>query len=365
MTLPPSARWSTSTSKLMNTTRQNQDAKIARSISRREFLKLGGAGVLGFLLPGEHADQKTPLEQQGRVLEDGIQLYDIPSFHGRELQKFWKDMVVPISEATIGDSEPAHNRVWYAINGEGFVHSGSIQPVSTELNPELADIPNGGTVAEVTVPYTDAHWRPDKKYTVAYRLYYETTHWVTGLVYDNLGQAWYRIAEDKWKLKYFAPATHLRILPAEELNPISPDLPPFAKRIEVRTQEQVVIAYEWDQPVFMAKTATGAQFSNGNFATPPGRHITAHKRPSRHMAAGNLAYNGYDLPGVPWICYITESGISFHGTYWHNNYGRPRSHGCINLSPKAAKWIYLWTMPMVPPRDQFIRKDFGTIVDVI
>jgi lipoprotein-anchoring transpeptidase ErfK/SrfK len=115
----------------------------------------------------------------------------------------------------------------------------------------------------------------------------------------------------------------------------------------------------------MAKAATGAKFSNGNFATPSGHHITAHKRPSRHMAAGNLAYNGYDLPGVPWISYITENGISLHGTYWHNNFGFPRSHGCINLAPKAAQWIYLWTLPVVPPNAQYVHKSFGTSVDII
>ncbi len=61
------------------------------------------------------------------------------------------------------------------------------------------------------------------------------------------------------------------------------------------------------------------------------------------MAAGDIASNGFDLPGVPWVLYITESGISFHGTYWHNDYGRPHSHGCINLAPQAAKWLFRWT----------------------
>ena len=106
-------------------------------------------------------------------------------------------------------------------------------------------------------------------------------------------------------------------------------------------------------------------FSNGKFYTPPGRHKTFHKRPSRHMAAGNLAYNGYDLPGIPWVCYITERGIAFHGTYWHNDYGRPRSHGCINLTPQAAKWIYRWTLPVVPPNEQKMYNEFATRVDVI
>ncbi|MEJ2353252.1 MAG: L,D-transpeptidase, partial [Anaerolineales bacterium] len=59
------------------------------------------------------------------------------------------------------------------------------------------------------------------------------------------------------------------------------------------------------------------------------------------------------------------SGIAFHGTYWHNDYGRPRSHGCINLTSRAAKWIYRWTLPVVPPDQQRVYEDFGTRVDVI
>jgi lipoprotein-anchoring transpeptidase ErfK/SrfK len=126
-----------------------------------------------------------------------------------------------------------------------------------------------------------------------------------------------------------------------------------------------VIAYERDIPVFMSKAATGAAFRDGNHYTPPGRHITFCKRPCRHMAAGDLASNGFDLPGVPWICYITENGVAFHGTYWHNDFGKQRSHGCINLPPQAARWIYRWTQPVVPPTEQQVYEDYGTTVDVI
>jgi len=157
----------------------------------------------------------------------------------------------------------------------------------------------------------------------------------------------------------------MRLIPPTELSTLSPGVPAKAKRIEVLTTEQVVVAYEWDQPVFMARTATGAEFSNGKFYTPLGRHKTFHKRPYRHMAAGNLAYNGYDLPGIPWVSYITESGIAFHGTYWHNDYGQPRSHGCINLTPQASKWIYRWTLPAVPYNEQSTYDQFATIVDIL
>lgn len=335
------------------------------TLSRRSFLKISATGAFSLLF-GRMIDLPSQaLEDQCRVIDPSIKVYETPSFNADVVKTYWQDMVLPINEATIGDIEPAHNRVWYLIRNEGYIHSGSVQPVRTKLNPVIDDINPSGTLAEVTVPYTDAHWGSASNFPVAYRFYYETTHWVTDLAYDKDGGPWYHIRDDKWDIRYYAPAAHFRLIPPDELNPISPNVPASAKRIEVRTPDQAVIAYEWDRPMFVTRAATGAKFSNGNFATPKGKFITNHKRPSRHMAAGNLAYNGYDLPGVPWVIYITESGISFHGTYWHNNYGRPRSHGCINLTPKAAKWLYRWTLPEVPPEEQSIYEKFGTLVEVI
>jgi len=345
------------------------------TLTRKEFIKLCRAGLLGFLYTplvkaGAHLERWVGLnssyaDQQGRVTEERVAIYDTPSFSGRVRKYLWRDAVIPIMGTVLGDETPAFNRIWYQIEEGGYAHSGSIQPVRTQLNQPVAEIPEGGQLAEVTVPYTDARWEAGKGGLFAYRYYYETTHWVIGLVYSPDGSPWYSLLDDKWDFEFFVPAAHLRLIPPDELKPLSPEVPPNAKRLEVRLAQQVVIAYEWDTPVFMARVASGARFSNGNFETPRGRHITFHKRPSRHMAAGNLANNGYDLPGVPWICYITESGIGFHGTYWHNNFGRPRSHGCINLSPQAAKWIFRWTMPYVPPDQQMVYEQEGTAVDIL
>jgi hypothetical protein len=340
-------------------------AQRSSPITRRDFLNLGGLG-LASLFVSRLDDLSAPVtEQQGRVIEQKISLYNIPSFQGKEVKVYWRDMVLPISGVSVGEDETAYNRIWYHIGQEGYAYSGVIQPVQTQVNQPVADIPESGVLAEVTVPYTDARWWPGKDQFFAYRYYYETTYWVNGLVLDAQGDPWYRVPDDKWELTFFVPAQHLRIIPTEELTPLSPDLLPVAKRLEVRTAEQVVIAYEWDHPVYMARAATGADFSNGRYRTPAGRFMTFHKRPYRHMAAGDLASNGYDLPGVPWISYFTESGVSFHGTYWHNDFGRPRSHGCVNLTPRAAKWIYRWTLPSVPLGEQFVYENYGTIVDVI
>ena len=334
-------------------------------ISRREFIKLSGIGFLGFFIKFSPDPFDSNSYNQGRVITESVDIFDIASFNGKLIKVYWQDAVIPISGITLGADQYAYNRIWYKIGDLGYAYSGRIQPVKTIINPAVSNIPKGGILAEVTVPFTDAHWEPDERKDIAYRMYYETTHWVVGVVNGANGESWYIILDDKWELTYYILARHLRLINKDELRPISPHIPPDAKRIEVRTKDQLIIAFEYNTPVFVAKTATGAKFSNGNFSTPSGTHYIFHKRPFRHMAAGNLAYNGYDLPGVPWDSYFTERGVAFHGTYWHNDYGRPRSHGCVNLTPKASKWLYLWTHPIVPPSEQFAYKKYGTRVDVV
>ncbi len=363
----------------------------SRSITRRDFLKISGISffaALGFGLPstrrisqlidqGFHHQipaglllhqnniEALPPDQQGRVLDAEIFVYDIPSFQGNRIKNHYRDMVLSLTGITVGNSEDSFNMVWYRVGDGGYVHSGSLQPVFTITNEVVSQLPVDGALAEVTVPFTDAHWDPGKDQPVAYRFYYATTYWVVEIVQDPDGDPWYGVLDDKWEYIYYVPAEHLRIIPADELRPISADIPAGEKRIEVHLPEQVLIAYEFDEPVYMARIASGARFSDGDYSTPAGRYTTFHKQSSRHMARGNLAYNGYDLPGVPWNSYITEEGIAFHGTYWHNNFGKPRSHGCINLTPQASKWVYLWTNPVVPVDTPAIYEQTGTVVDII
>jgi len=146
--------------------------------------------------------------------------------------------------------------------------------------------------------------------------------------------------------------------------PLSEQIPDKEKRLEVRLTEQLVLAYERGILVFATRASTGGRLRSGIYTTPSGEFITFHKRPTRHMAAGDIASSGFDLPGVPWVLYITQSGISFHGTYWHNDFGRPRSHGCINLTPQAAKWLYRWTTPTVAPDQELAYSYVGTKVEI-
>jgi lipoprotein-anchoring transpeptidase ErfK/SrfK len=342
-----------------------------RQMSRREFLKLSSASMLSLLALSQPslAYAETGFLQSsttslGRITTESVPLYDQPSLDGNIIRVLWKDLVLPITKVTMGSGEPAHNRVWYEFNGEGYVHSGSVQPVVIALNNPVTSVPKKGVLAEVTVPYTDATWNPLFKKLIAYRLYYSTTHWILDVLQDAQGVVWYEVLEDFFKFKYYVNASHMRIVQPDEISALSPSVPATEKRIEVMLEEQIVIAYEGDSQVQMLRCSGGTKRNNLSL-TPTGSFTTYYKRASRHMVDGNRASaNSFDLPGVPWVSFIDEHGISFHGTYWHNDFGRPRSHGCINLPSEGAKWIFRWTLPAVPYEDQLAYELSGTQVQI-
>ena len=340
------------------------------SLTRRDFLKLAGlsAATLFGLNPTEtRAAHGLFPAQEGRVAANGTQLFEKPDFNSVPTKEHWQDSIIPINGIEISPDKNAYNRVWYKIGEEGYAYSGDIQPVQTRLNNPIRYHPETGSLAEVSVPYTDARKFPNNESKHIYRLYYETTHWIVETITDEKAQInWYKLRDDKWQDKYYyVLASHLRIIPQKELTPISPEVPNYEKRIDVHLKQQLLIAYEKEQVIFATRASTGSLRWDGSYYTPQGIFKTFYKRPSRHMANGNLARNGYDLPGVPWVLYITESGISFHGTYWHNDFGYPHSHGCINLSVQSAKWLYRWTLPQVGLDKEYIYGFEGTQVRIV
>jgi len=345
------------------------------NMSRRDFLKFSGTSLLSLMIapyfdsswiPKKLLSPEKLKHKFGRVISPTVDVYLKPSVESKMATTLWQDRVLPIESVTIGDNETAYNRIWYELGNAGFVHSGKIQPVDINPNNGDQDFPASGGLAEVSVPFTDAIWHPKSPHLVSYRLYFGSVFWIKDVIQDHQGKSWYRIKDDKWDIEYYVDATHLHMIQPDEISPLSISVPENEKRIEILLKEQAVIAYEYDQPVFLARTATGARFIDGDYRTAPGNYVTNRKRPSRHMAAGDLAAaNSYDLPGIPWVCYLTEKGISFHGTYWHNDFGKPRSHGCINLTPDDARWIYRWTYPLVQLDEETQTAKSGTRVTIL
>jgi hypothetical protein len=334
-------------------------------IHRRDFLKFFSMGIASLIFkPVLELIPDNP-GHLGRVTVPKLEIFESPTFHSNLIATAYRDDILIINSITINDKQPEANNIWYQISDSGFAQSANLQPVSNHLNPVILDIPATGALAEITVPFTDSYRGAGQHFAKAFRLYYETTHWVTNAIRDDLGKIWYRMVDDRWLYSYYAPAECMKFFKSGELSPISPRTPPEAKRIEVRLDEQLLIAYEWDMPVFMALVSTGHKLMNGHPTTPLGNHMIYYKRPNRHMLSGTPDDYDFDLPGVPWVSYFTRFGIAIHGTYWHNNFGQPISHGCVNLPPKAAMWIYRWSHPVVPHNEKEIIEDRGTKIEVV
>ena len=320
--------------------------------SRRAFLKWSGllAGGL-YLPPAPPLEAPRQVAQLGRASR-GLYIYARPSVQSAQLNFLAADTVFNIYGAA-ADEDNAPNPVWWRVR-RGFVHSAPVQLVRWEPQTpslEIAD-PVAGFLAEVAVPYTPSRLGPGSQYKFGYRFYYGTTHWVTRAVADEAGQIWYGILGDRTKALNWVPGEHLHRVTAAELAPISPEV--ADKRIEISLEQQTFKCYENGQLVLDTLCSTGVPLRRENdkviYGTPVGAWQVIRKRASRHMAGDDLAADDFfDLPGVPWVSYIHWWGVAIHGTYWHNDFGRPRSHGCLNLPNELAKWVYRWTTPAVPP----------------
>ena len=114
---------------------------------------------------------------------------------------------------------------------------------------------------------------------------------------------------------------------------------PGEKWIEVNLTAQQVIAWEGDVPVFSFVSSTGLP----NTPTVTGEYHIYWKLENALMTGP-----GYYLPEVPYTMYF-YGGYALHGTYWHDNFGQPMSHGCVNLETGNAKKLFEWAEPVVPP----------------
>jgi lipoprotein-anchoring transpeptidase ErfK/SrfK len=120
-----------------------------------------------------------------------------------------------------------------------------------------------------------------------------------------------------------------------------PDVAEGERWIRIDLSEQLVIAYEGLEPLRAFVVSTGLPRT----PTVTGTFRIRTKVRSQTMTGGSRALgNYYDLANVEWVQYF-YADYSFHGTYWHNNFGQPMSHGCVNMTISDAKWLFDWAGP--------------------
>ncbi len=356
-------------------------------INRRKFLKysLIGLGTTAFRpwrFLKDLSEEWQDAEKLGRNCAGGmINMRSKPTVNSDIVQPLYEDAIVVWLREVIGEAPPGvFNRRWVE-TPEGYLHLPNIQPVYYQPNEPLQSLPmtaeGPGMWAEVTVPYVAidlrgvvpcSYWLREIQHP---RLYYSQILWIDGIDTDSQGQIVYRVNE-----KYgncgdilWCDARAFRPITEDEISPIHPEVED--KRIVVDLNHQTLSCYEGSREVYFCRVSTGAKFDYlGNpvdeWSTPLGAHLPWRKTISIHMGGGSTGA-GYDTAGIGWSILFDPNGAAIHSTFWHNDFGIQRSHGCVNSRPEDAKWIFRWSAPQVSysPGDIILSGPGGTVIDVV
>ena len=374
------------------------------NLSRRDFLKIAGVGLgamtfrprmsfdLEYFSTPRRLPQFPASDIIGRVLEPGIDLRSQPTNDetvNTSISKLDADTLVEWGRQVVGNVVGGLTNQRYVETPQGYIYASVLQPTRNLPNTPIQEMPAGqpGFWAEVTVPFIDlAHegvvaspWMQDHiAYNFPPRLYYGQVVWIDRVRTDN-GFVEYRWNEDvnghgygygAYGEFYWGDGAGFKVLTEADVAPISPDMDPNEKRIEANLDFQTLSCYEGTNEVYFCRIASGLGYDpstgleSDKLATPVGNLLTHWKIVSLNMTAGTFQ-SGYSTPAVPWNTMISGDGVAIHGAFWHNAFGEKRSHGCINVTPEDAKWIFRWTTPHVSLAQSEMRvslPDHGTIV---
>jgi hypothetical protein len=147
----------------------------------------------------------------------------------------------------------------------------------------------------------------------------------------------YRIGEGEWMhpadLRIFGPV------------PPPPLLKPNERWIDIDLDKQMLVAFEGELAVYATLISSGVK----DTPTQTGLYRIWLKESEADMK--NLkAEDPYSVATVPWTQFFyPEDDLALHTAYWHDGFGKSRSHGCVNLAPRDARWLYYWSDPQMPP----------------
>lgn len=114
--------------------------------------------------------------------------------------------------------------------------------------------------------------------------------------------------------------------------------------VHINLDQQTLVMYEGDRPVFATLISSGQE----GFNTPTGLFVVQKKYVADTMAnIGDGNDERYSIEDVPWAQYFDRS-VALHGAFWHTRFGLQRSHGCVNLSPADAQFVFSFLWPHVP-----------------
>lgn len=245
------------------------------------------------------------------------------------------------------------NGLWYEINPNEFVQAevltryypSTFQGVELSTQPKkpfgwvIRSTPIFSAPVDALTPTDLLGWpvarqmaAPDQPFIDRYT---QVTIYETSYAGD---WGWQRIGQDQWVHLYDVGKVEVISRPAE--------IPTGERWIAVNLFDQTLSAYDKnDRMVYATLISSGRQVEG--WRTPPGIFQIHTKEQLGKMSGGGLS-DRYFLEDVTATMYFHQ-GYAFHAAYWHDDFGRYKSHGCVNMTPTDAEWLYNWTTPVASP----------------
>jgi hypothetical protein len=262
-------------------------------------------------------------------MEDNINIYPEPNLASTPIRNVGQGYLW----VTLHGELEANGHRWVEVNrgeyalAEHFrkAEVPGFRGVKIAVQPER---PFGWIVQDVT-PSDEPDDEPNPDFGVMERLaFFE--------VYDaRVGQEdwiWYEIGDGRWIRQ-----TYVSLV---EVNPPPPEVGPGEFWTEVDLYEQTFAAYEGTRMVYATLISSGLN----RWPTREGIFQVFSRYLQYKMSGAEGKIDYYFIEDVPYIMYFDRHNeIALHGAFWHDRYGFKHSHGCVNMPPYDAEWVYFWS----------------------
>ena len=331
----------------------------AAPVPRTDALQATSATLITATVPNTYL-HRTATISYARIISDDVAVYTSPLALEQGLSPT-RTMRNGFLFVSLYNPTPISSStgLWYQINEEEFVHQNVITyvqgsvfqgtPVITQ--PELRfgwiihDTPVLSTPDPEPTPTDILGWPMADRHATENTSFIPRYTKVTIYEYSPLGSwGWYRIGENEWVHLYDVGVVDLKERPAE--------IPAGDRWVTVDLFDQTMAAYnEQDEMVYATLISSGRQVEG--WRTPPGIFQIYKKVKMARMRGGGRS-DFYFIEDVQNTLYFHE-GYAFHAAYWHDDFGRYKSHGCVNMTDADSEWLFNWATPSTAPLDNITK----------
>lgn len=302
------------------------------------FIVLSILSTTSLAAAGPDPEAETTLLpfQYARVWKDPVQVYAAPGDPAQMAPV--QTLLPPDSWVSIDEKVEHDGRLWYRIAERAYVLAGDVATGAPSTFHGVAitqtqSYPPAFVVAQGLNVRGRPGVAPDNPSVSTVARYDVVNYLGSQQASDGL---WHQIGEEQ-----YVHGGYVRVVyPVQRPTGVSAD----ERWIAVDLAQQTLSAYEGDRMVFATLVSTGRP----PWFTPKGLNRVWIKLQTGDMQGGIVERGDYyALQDVPWIMYFNKD-VGLHAAYWHDRFGYPSSHGCVNLSPLDAKWLFDWATPQLP-----------------